>query len=308
MNPNNEPYVAIMMPSLNHENFVEQAIESVYSQGYRNLRLVVCDDASTDGNYAKLQQLAARHQFILLRNESRQGIIKTLNRCFAECRDADYYYALASDDVLQPGMIRACLKEFKNWPQAGMLLGSHRVIDKDGLPLGRSRQISYAKIINLDSVWEVYYPSYQFQRGSFTRSTYPMEITGHAEDRHLFISCLLSQFKVIQTPIPFVLRRIHGKNASLSDDARLCAYDGWSHFAGHPLCAAKRRKALQRQMLICLSLPNSEKEKFTSLFAKEGISLYYLLFRLSFARPIQLAFSFVRGLEKKLSSVMRLKK
>lgn len=308
MNANNEPYVAIMMPSLNHEKFVEQAIESVYAQGYPNLRLVVCDDASTDGNYAKLQQLAARHHFILLRNESRQGVIKTLNRCFAECRDADYYYGLASDDVLQPGMIRACLKEFQNWPQAGMLLGLHTIIDKDGLTIGRSRQVSCAKVINLDSPWEVYYPSYQFQRGSFTRSTYPMEIAGHAEDRHLFISCLLSQFKVIQTPIPFILRRIHGKNVSLSADARLSAYDGWSHFAGHPLCEGKRRIALQRQMLICLSLPNSEKEKFISLFAKEGISVYKMLFRLSFARPFQWLFSSVRGFEKLLSSAKPFKK
>jgi glycosyltransferase involved in cell wall biosynthesis len=296
-----------MMPSLNHENFVEQAIESVYAQGYRNLRLVVCDDASTDGNYSKLQQLAARHHFILLRNESRQGVIKTLNRCFAECMDADYFYGLASDDVLQPGMIRACLQELEKWPQAGMLLGSHVIIDKNGLVLGHSRPVRRSKTISLESVWETYYPSYQFQRGSFTRSVYPMQVAGHAEDRYLFISCLLSRFKIIQTPIPFVLRRIHGANASLSDDARLSAYDGWSHFAGHPLCREKRRIALQRQMLICLSLPNSEKEKFIPLFAKEGFSLYYLMFRISFARPFQLGFSLVRRLEKKLSSGWRAK-
>lgn len=301
MNSANEPYVAVMMASLNHESFVEQAVESVFAQGYHNLRLVVCDDASTDGNYAKLQQLASRHSFILLKNETRQGVIKTLNRCFAECKDADYFYGLASDDVLQPGMIRSCLEELKKWPQAGMLLGSHVIINKDGLTIGRSRRVRKPGIINLDSVWETYYPSYQFQRGSFTRSVYPMSIAGHAEDRHLFISCLLSRFKIVQTDIPFVLRRIHGANASMSAEARLCADDGWGAFAQHPLCRAKRRVALRRHMLCCMALPNEEKDKFKTLFSQDGFSLYLLLFRLSFARPFQWAFSLVRRMEKILS-------
>ena len=48
-----------MMPSLNHETYVEAAIDSVYAQGYRNLRLVVCDDASTDGSAAVVVMEAA---------------------------------------------------------------------------------------------------------------------------------------------------------------------------------------------------------------------------------------------------------
>ena len=295
-----EPCVAIMMPSLNHETYVEAAIDSVYAQGYRNLRLVVCDDASTDGNYAKLEQLAVRYRFTLLRNETRQGVIKTLNRCFAECSDADYFYGLASDDVLQPGMIRACLEEFKKWPEAGMLLGSHVIIDRGGLTIGLSRRFRRSKTISLDSVWETYYPSYQFQRGCFTRSIYPMQIDGHAEDRYSFISCVLSPFKVVQTPIPFVLRRIHGANASLSDEARLCSDDGWSYFVDHPLCLKKRRTALRRHMLCCLALPNAEKQKYVPLFARDGMSLYYLLFKASFSKPARWAFSLARLLEKKV--------
>ncbi|MEI7905408.1 MAG: RNA polymerase sigma factor RpoD, partial [Candidatus Firestonebacteria bacterium] len=62
----------------------------------------------------------------------RQGIVKTLNRCYAQCSDADYFYALASDDTMQLGMIKACIAEFSHWPKAGMLLGSHLNIDSDG--------------------------------------------------------------------------------------------------------------------------------------------------------------------------------
>jgi alpha-1,6-rhamnosyltransferase len=86
------PKVAILMPSLNHEKYVEQAVESVFSQNYSNTVLIVCDDASTDGNFLILERLSRKYSFLLLRNETRQGVIRTLNRCFEQCSDADYYY------------------------------------------------------------------------------------------------------------------------------------------------------------------------------------------------------------------------
>ena len=299
------PSIAIMMPSLNHESFVEQAVESIFSQNYPNLRLVVCDDASTDGNFQKLEQLARRYPFTLLRNDSRQGVIKTLNRCFEHCHDADYFYMLASDDILQPGILPRCLEEMDRWPQAGMLLGTHKVIDISGKLIGHSREISKAREINLDSVWETYHPSFQFQRGEFTRSVYPMIATGNAEDRYLFLSCILSKYQVVQTNIPFILRRIHGDNVSLSDEARSSAEDGWSYFLGHPDYAVKRRTTLRRHMLCCLALPNDEKERFNGLFSEDRYSIYYVLYRCSFWKPFRIGFSLTRIIEKKLGSFLR---
>ena len=66
------PKIAIMMASLNHEKFVEEAIESIYAQNYPNLKVVVCDDASTDGNLERLELLARKYGFVLLRNDVRQ--------------------------------------------------------------------------------------------------------------------------------------------------------------------------------------------------------------------------------------------
>lgn len=292
------PSIAIMMPSLNHERFVEQAVESVFSQNYPNLKLVVCDDASTDGNFRKLEQLARRYSFTLLRNESRQGVIKTLNRCFEHCRDADYFYMLASDDVLQPDMLRRCVEEMERWPQAGMLLGSHTVIDAAGTVIGRSRKVGSSRVIRLRSVWENYHLSFQFQRGDFTRSAYPMSVAGNAEDRFLFLACVMSPYQVVQTEIPFILRRIHGGNITLSDEARLSAEDGWANFVNLPGGKEKRSVSLRRHMLCCLALPNQEKERFRGLFAQDGPSVYYYLFLISFYRPAQWAFFGLRKFEK----------
>jgi len=300
------PKIAIMMPSLNHEKFVEEAVGSIFSQNYPNTVLVVCDDASTDGNFEKLEVLARKHSFVLLRNTSRQGVIRTLNRCFEQCSDADYFYALASDDALQPGMLKNCLEEINRWPKAGMLLGSHTVIDSTGNHIGYSRKVGSPHVITLESVWETFHLSFQFQRGDFTRSVYPMAATGNAEDRFLFLSCIMSHFQVMQTDIPFILRRIHGGNLSLSEEARFSAEDGWAHFTTCPGWEKKRSVSLRRHMLCCLSIPNRDKERFKGLFARDGLSVYYCLFSASFFPPIQWTFCGIRKLEKFARRVFRL--
>jgi len=297
------PKVAIMMPSLNHEAYVEEAICSIYSQGYSNLQVVVCDDASTDGNFRILEQLALKHKFVLLRNSERQGVIRTLNRCFEHCSDADYFYALASDDILQPGIIQACLREIQKWPSAGMLLGTFSVIDGSGACIGSSRTFRRSRVVSLSSVWEVFNPSFQFQRGDFTRSVYPLRASGNAEDRFLFLSCLLSSFQVIQTNIPFIHRRIHGANISLSEEARTSIDDGWSYFSSHPLCRTKRLVTLRRHMLCCLALPNEEKYRFRKLFSEDRFSVYFILFNLSFFAPFRWIFASMRKVERVIGRV-----
>ena len=43
------PLISCVIPVLNGERFVAEAIESIFAQTYRPIELIVCDDGSTDG-------------------------------------------------------------------------------------------------------------------------------------------------------------------------------------------------------------------------------------------------------------------
>lgn len=222
--------------------------------------------------------------------------MKTLNRCYAECSDADYFYGLASDDMMQPGMIRACIAEFARWPKAGMLLGSHLNIDTDGQPLSVAQVAGPARQIKLRSPFERFLPSFQFHRGEFTRTAYPLNEAMMGEDMYLFSFCILSKFEVVQTDIPFIRRRLHGGNTSQSQDYVTSTETEWRYL---PDSADKRRKmrvSYQRHMLCCLGLSNASKERFIPVFREVGWSWHYAAFRLSFLPPVRWGFSFVRRL------------
>ena len=51
--------LTLIMPAWNAENYIERSVRSVLNQSYRDLRLVVVDDGSTDGTGAVLTHLAA---------------------------------------------------------------------------------------------------------------------------------------------------------------------------------------------------------------------------------------------------------
>lgn len=45
--------ISVMIPAYNHEKYVEECIRSIMAQTYQNIELLVIDDGSTDGTFAK---------------------------------------------------------------------------------------------------------------------------------------------------------------------------------------------------------------------------------------------------------------
>ena len=54
MEKNNQPLVSIVIPCYNHENFVQDCIQSVIDQTYQNIELIIIDDGSKDNSILKI--------------------------------------------------------------------------------------------------------------------------------------------------------------------------------------------------------------------------------------------------------------
>jgi glycosyltransferase involved in cell wall biosynthesis len=53
------PLISVIMPTYNAEKSVNMAARSILNQTWRNLELLIVDDASEDGTWAKLQEISA---------------------------------------------------------------------------------------------------------------------------------------------------------------------------------------------------------------------------------------------------------
>ena len=97
--------VSVVIPAFNHEEFVTEAIVSLYDQSHRDMELVVVDDCSPDGTYERLAGLFElswmRDRFTdvkLLRNAENLGAALTIN-FGVENTSADIVCIMNSDDI-----------------------------------------------------------------------------------------------------------------------------------------------------------------------------------------------------------------
>ena len=110
----NLPLVSIICLCYNHENFVIEALNSVLSQSYGNIELIIADDYSTDGSKKTIKNwLKDRPNIKFIINESNLGNTKTFNKAL-QFTKGDYIIDLAADDILLPNCVETQVNTFLN--------------------------------------------------------------------------------------------------------------------------------------------------------------------------------------------------
>lgn len=99
----NNPLVSVVVPCFNHEKFVQECIQSVIEQDYKNIELIVIDDGSKDKSVEIIKALISDcrkrfKKFIFLYRENK-GLCETLNEAIELC-SGKYFCCLASDDII----------------------------------------------------------------------------------------------------------------------------------------------------------------------------------------------------------------
>ncbi|HEY3402885.1 MAG TPA: glycosyltransferase [Ohtaekwangia sp.] len=99
------PKVSVICLCYNHEDFVKEALESVWAQTYPNIELIIVDDASRDRSVEVIRKLLVDHphdRFIAL--PENVGNCRAFNQAFSFVT-GEYVIDFATDDVMEPDRI-----------------------------------------------------------------------------------------------------------------------------------------------------------------------------------------------------------
>jgi glycosyltransferase involved in cell wall biosynthesis len=232
-----DPVVGVLMPCYNHAKYIEEAINTVLEQDYKNKLLIIIDDKSTDNSLEVVSSLFTKrfqrilddnnecitvgkiqdvYAILIARNENKKqaaarnkGILTTWNYC-------DYYCQLDADDWYLPGKLSKSMEVATSDPDNIGLVYSDVIIHNeinditvhefrepfDGRRLEQEDIVSNAPIINKRALAEV---------GLYDESMPP------CEDWDLFLR-ICEKYLAIHIPEPLQKYRVTEQSCTFTVD------------------------------------------------------------------------------------------
>jgi glycosyltransferase involved in cell wall biosynthesis len=138
--------VSIVIPVYNGAEFIAQAVNSALGQSYRNIEVVVCDNASSDGTLKALEKIRDPRLRIKTR-ESTCPAGENWTRAMNEAR-GEFVKMLHADDYLYPLCVEHQLAGFAAGGDTVVLVSSPHDIVNDAGNRSMTRGISKTGIIS----------------------------------------------------------------------------------------------------------------------------------------------------------------
>lgn len=125
--------VSIVVTSYNHSKYIGKALESVFAQTYKNIEVIVVDDASTDGSQLIIKKYQKKHNFKFIErtNNYYSAEIKKGNKPIIEAMleaQGKYIAVVDSDDYIFPDKIASQVALLEENPDASMCYGGIQLL------------------------------------------------------------------------------------------------------------------------------------------------------------------------------------
>lgn len=234
------PLVSVVIPSYNHENFVQDSIQSVIDQTYKNIELIIIDDGSKDNSIVKIREMIelCKRRFVRFEFRSRdnKGLSSTLNEALDWCK-GDFYSPIASDDMMLSNKILDQVELLIRNSEVVGVFGAVQKINEKNEKLDEIRQPD--KIFEFDDL--IYTEHFLPAPTQMLRLNALKEIGGYIEgmiieDWYIYLKILEKGNKILYKDDLYCYYRIHEGNTFSNPYSMGLGYlQVLNEFRGHEL-------------------------------------------------------------------------
>lgn len=141
------PPVTVIVPAYNEEDTIIDAIESILALKYRDLRVIVVDDGSTDSTFDKLLDRYGRNRRVTILSHFNQGKWSALNLAVKKA-ETEILICIDADTRIDENAVSRMIMHFKD-PEIGAVAGKVIPINRKGL-LTHFQALEYMVAQNID--------------------------------------------------------------------------------------------------------------------------------------------------------------
>jgi glycosyltransferase involved in cell wall biosynthesis len=217
-----QPRVSFVVPCYNYGRFVAQAVDSLLSQTFEAIEVIVIDDASSDDTAAVLDRYADESRVRVVRHTTNAGHIRTYNEGLALAR-GEFVGILSADDYCQePDAVARQVALFDAHQGLGLVFSAYVFVDQQGA-VGWVQRPSPADYVRggLEEFESLLHENYVPASGTLARRRCHDELgvydsrLPHSADWDLWLR-IAARYDVAYIATPLYAYRVHGANMSIA--------------------------------------------------------------------------------------------
>ncbi|AHM60585.1 family 2 glycosyl transferase [Flammeovirgaceae bacterium 311] len=201
--------VSVIIPCYNHGNYLTEAVESIYQQGYSPVEIIVVDDGSSDNT----KDIAARLKGVQYVYQQNQGLSAARNTGIRHAT-GEFIIFLDADDWLLPGAITTNLRYLQQNPKAAFVSGAHDKVFVDTNTVREERsevtQDHYAHLMQGNYIGM--HATVMYRRWVFNEFQYDTSLRS-CEDYDLYLK-ITRKYPVVHHGEKIAAYRLHNSNMS----------------------------------------------------------------------------------------------
>lgn len=159
----NTELVSVLVLSFRSSGTIVETLQSIYNQTYKNIELVISDDASDDNTVEIIEQWVAKYRdrfkrVEVITSKENTGTSKNLNRGVKVCR-GEWIKPIAADDLLLPECVQKYMKKVQqDKGKIQIYQADEEVIDENSKVTGYMTNESQRmrKLADMETVEEQY--------------------------------------------------------------------------------------------------------------------------------------------------------
>ncbi len=155
--------ISVIIPVYNVSLYIDECLESVAAQTYKDIECILIDDCGTDDSMAKVRSFVQGYkgqvEFLVEYHDRNKGLSEARNTGIKRA-SGDYIYFLDSDDFLSPDCLESLTECLKSHPEVEMVQGSRK--EKDIGAIGYYEDCEIGGVTYLDNprdIRKAYYTS-----------------------------------------------------------------------------------------------------------------------------------------------------
>ena len=140
--------ITVYIVSHNYGRFLEEAIQSVITQTFKNWELIIFDDNSSDDTYSIASEYANDTSIKVIKNNENCGLQKIANMAIVQAQ-GDYLLRVDADDHLHPAALETLYEAISSDKNYKMAYSDFYYTDEFGNILGLEKSSSRKFMTNL---------------------------------------------------------------------------------------------------------------------------------------------------------------